>query len=189
MTDELYDLMRREADHAPIGDRNDLRRGRARLRRRRVFTGGTGVAGLALAAALVGGYVPVPGTGTDSGPASKAGSSYQDIERAADRTGRAITKAMKAYTRIEEFGAGTPHYGPLGGQGLDANHDMTSLRETFWYQHWQEDGGVGYLQVTVSRGYDNDKVPPSWFNTCARHYGAWNGRGERSARSGRHRAS
>lgn len=175
MNDDLYELMRREADQAPIGDRHDVRRGRARLRRRRLFTGGTGVAGVALAAALVGGYIPVPGQGADSGPASTAGSTHRDLEELADRTGRAITKAMNDYTRIEEFGLGKPDHGLLGGQGIDADGHIRRLVETYWYQQWHEAGGVGYLQATVSRGFDDGRVPPSWFNSCARRFGGWTG--------------
>lgn len=48
----LHELMRREADQAPFGDGDDLRRGKARLRRRRgvIGAGGTGLAAVALVA-------------------------------------------------------------------------------------------------------------------------------------------
>jgi hypothetical protein len=48
----LHELMRREADRAPLGDGDDLRRGTARLRRHRaiVGAGGTGLAAVALVA-------------------------------------------------------------------------------------------------------------------------------------------
>jgi|SRR5918996_755673 hypothetical protein len=51
--DALHELMRREADRAPLGDGGDLRRGRARLRRHRaiVGAGGTGLAAVAVIAA------------------------------------------------------------------------------------------------------------------------------------------
>src|SRR5262245_6118816 len=49
----LHELMGREADEAPFGDRDDLRRGKARLRRHRAVlgAGGTGLAAVALVAA------------------------------------------------------------------------------------------------------------------------------------------
>jgi hypothetical protein len=168
--DEIYELMRREADRAPMGDRDDLRRGRARLRRRRLVTGGSGVASVALAATLVGGYLPGSGPGTDPGPANSP-DSHQGLEQLADRTGRAITKAMKDHTRIEEFGEGRALHGLLGAQGNTV--ESSRLIQTYWHQEWHEAGGVGYLQVTVTRGYDHERVPPEWFESCSRRFGGW----------------
>jgi len=165
----LHELMRREADQAPLGDGNDLRRGRARLRRHRLVAGGIGLAAAALAATVIGGAISMPGDGT--GPASQ-GSSGPSAEQQADRIGRAITKAMAEHTRIEEFGEGRPSYGLFGGI-VGANGRVSTVTDTFWRQGWSEAGGTGVLEATVSRHRQGVPLPQRWYDNCAERFGAW----------------
>jgi hypothetical protein len=165
----LHELMRREADQAPFGDGDDLRRGKARLRRHRLVAGGTGLAAVALAATVISGSVSMPGDGT---VAATHDSSRKDFEQIADRTGRAITQAMIDHTRIEEFGVDGPHHGVFGGvSGPDAR--LTRLTDVYWYEKWSESGGLGYLQVTVSRHNKAVPLPHRWYESCAERFGPW----------------
>jgi len=165
----LHELMRHEADQAPHGDGDDLRRGRSRLRRHRLVAGGTGLAAVALAATVIGGAISMPGDGT--APATH-GSSGPSAEQQADRTGRAITKAMTEHTRIEEFGQGRPSYGLLGGI-VGADGRVSTVTDAFWRQGWSEAGGTGVLEVTVSRHRRDTPLPQRWYANCAERVGAW----------------
>jgi hypothetical protein len=169
--DAIYELMRREADRAPIGDGDDLRRGRARLRRHRLVVGGTGFASLALAAALVGSFIAGPYGGQVASTPDRH-SAVDAAKAAGDRTGRAVTKAVSEATRIEEFGQDGPRYGILGGIGTGASFRLTDVA---WRQTWHEAGGVGLLQVTVARPLEEVQVPPRWFTGCAERFGGWLG--------------
>jgi len=165
----LHELMRREADQAPLGDGDDLRRGRARLRRHRLVAGGTGLAAAALAATVIGGAISMAGDGTV--PPSH-GSSGASPAQQADHTGRAITKAMAEHTSIEEFGQGRPHYGVFGG--IDSpDGRIKTLTDAFWRQDWSEDGGVGVVEATVSRHRSDMALPQRWYDSCAARVGAW----------------
>ena len=165
----LHELMRREADQAPFGDGNDLRRGRARLRRHRLVAGGTGLAAAALAATVISGAISMPGDGTV--PASH-GASGHSAEQQADRTGRAVTKAMAEHTRIEEFGQGRPAFGVFGGIA-GADGEVAKVTDAFWRQGWSEDGGTGVLEATVSRHRQGVPLPQRWYDNCAERVGAW----------------
>jgi hypothetical protein len=165
----LHELMRREADEAPLGDGDDLRRGKARLRRHRAVAGGTGLAAVALAATVISGSVSMPGDDTVAATHSPPDRHFEQI---ADLTGRAITAAMIDHTRIEEFGVDGPHHGVFGGvSGADAR--LTRLTDVYWYEKWSENGGLGYLQVTVSRHNKAVPLPQRWYDSCAERFGPW----------------
>ncbi|MGH3116035.1 MAG: hypothetical protein ACRDQ2_02770 [Gaiellales bacterium] len=161
---DLYELMRREADRAPIGDGNDLARGRSRLRRRRTMTAGTGLVGVAVAAFIGSGLLPE--SGSDSPHREPVVASHHDSQQPgqqdAERTSRAITDAFNTHTRFAEFGRS-------GGRDYAAEPDESPDGwKLTWFSlglQWREAGGAASIMVSVADV--EDRVPP-WQRSCAR---------------------
>jgi hypothetical protein len=166
--DQIFELMRREASQAPLGDGRDLARGRARLHRRRLLTGTTGVAGVAgvaLAAVLVGGYVaPNGNAGLAPDPSETDEDRVSDLEQyrenmaIAGRSVNAIAEAVVEHTRFEEFGRDVS-----GRKEFGAGYDGR-INSTEWANRWHESGGVGFLQINIDAGHTSTE----WAESCAR---------------------
>jgi hypothetical protein len=117
MNDEIYELMRREADAAPAGDGGDLRRGRIRLRRRRaaIGTGGTGLA----AVALVAGSVALPSAIEPADPGPTSGdrptiATTREADGTVTVTFDRFNDLEQVEPRLEELGIPTEaDFGPL----------------------------------------------------------------------------
>ena len=161
---DLYELMRREGDRAPIGDGLDLARGRSRLRRRRMMTAGTGLVGVALTAVVGSGLLPE--SGNDSPPSESIvathGGPLQAGQEDAKRTSRAIVDTFEAHTRFEKFGrAGGSDY----ATEPDDSPDGWKLGSFTLGQQWREAGGAASIMVSIA---NVDGRVPRWQRSCAR---------------------
>jgi hypothetical protein len=98
----LHELMRREAGQAPLGDGDDLRRGRRRLRRHRaiVGAGSTGLAAVTLVAGSA--ILPSPIGHSDLQPAPSSGPAVA-VSQSADGT---VTGAVQRPSDLEKLESG-----------------------------------------------------------------------------------